>query len=463
MSKAAITVGFISLGCPKNLVDSQLMAESLLSQGLQMAANPESADVIVVNTCAFIADAREESLDTIAAACTQKANGDCRAVLVAGCLPQRYRERIQTALPDVDGFIGLDRIDEAGQIIRQVVAGQQQVFAVPAISRRIFNPAGTVVFSTGAHAFLKIAEGCNHGCAFCAIPGIRGKQRSRPSEALVQEARVLIRKGFREIDVIAQDIMAYGKDLEPPLTLPQLLVALAQIEGNFWLRLLYGYPSLLTNALLDAMAGTPAICNYLDIPVQHSHPEMLQAMRRNGTAKAVEKLPERIRRTLPQATLRTTALVGFPGETDAHFEHLRQYLANAAFDHLGVFCFSPEEGTPAEKMPAQIAPEKAAERQQILMQEQQQRVQAQLRQSKGREDLVLIDAPGRKPGEWRARNQGQAPDVDAVVWIHKAPPDWQPGMFARIIYTGFRGYDLLAKPAPVPDYSSMRTGVPSGR
>ena len=448
MSDAIFSVGFVSLGCPKNLVDSQLMAESLLSQGFQLAPDPDAADVIIVNTCAFIEDARAESLDAIEAVCEQKHAGGCQAVLVAGCMPQRYQDRIQQALPAVDGFIGLDCIDQAGTIIRQVLAARQPVFAVTAASQRIFEPKGTVVFSTGAHAFLKIAEGCNHGCTFCAIPGIRGKHRSRKTADIVQEAQTLVRKGFRELDLIAQDIMAYGKDLTPATSLDALLAALSDLGQTYWLRLLYGYPSLLTDALLETIAGTPAICHYLDIPIQHSHPDILRAMRRAGTITAVENLPARIRQCLPDATLRTTALVGFPGETDAQFQHLRAYLDAAAFDHLGVFCYSPEENTPAAALPAQVDPDVAYERQDILMQEQQKRVQTRLRHSKGQKATVLIDAPGRKPGELRARNQGQAPDVDGVVWIRNAPQSWKPGMFVEVKYNAFRGYDLIAAPSP---------------
>ena len=447
MSEIALSVGFLSLGCPKNLVDSQIMAESLLDQGFTLAPSPERADVIIVNTCAFIEDARGESLDAIEAACEQKAAGGCQAVLVAGCMPQRYQSEIQDALPSVDAFIGLDRIDEAGDIIHQLIASKEKVYAVTRKAERVFAPKSTVVFSSGAHAFLKIAEGCNHGCTFCAIPGIRGKHRSRALHELVQEAHLLLQKGFRELDLIAQDIMAYGNDLTPATSLDELLQAIATSEGEYWIRLLYGYPSLLTDALLETVAAYPAICPYLDIPIQHSHPDMLRAMRRAGTAQAAQNMPTRIRTYLPDATLRTTALVGFPGETDAHFEHLREYLAAAQFDHLGVFCFSPEAGTPAANMPNQVPTEVAASRQAMLMQDQQKRVRKALRQSKGKHARVLIEAPGKKTGTLRARHAGQAPDVDGVVWINNPLPSWKPGTFADVIYTGSRGYDLLAQPA----------------
>jgi ribosomal protein S12 methylthiotransferase len=447
LSSPKLSVGFLSLGCPKNLVDSQLMAESLLEQGLALSPSPETADVIIVNTCAFIEDARSESLDAIEAACAHKADGGtCRAVLVAGCMPQRYQKRLLAACPQVDAFIGLDQIDQAGSIIRQAIASNDTIFSVSSRSQRIFEPKGSVVFSSGAHAFLKIAEGCNHGCAFCAIPGIRGRLRSRTIGAVVDEARMLLQKGFLELDLIAQDIMAYGKDLDQTSSLTSLLDALAGLGDHFWIRLLYGYPSLLSDRLLDTMAAHRVICNYLDIPIQHSHPEILKAMRRAGTIKPVESMASRIRSVLPDATLRTTALVGFPGETPAHFNHLREYLAAAEFDHLGVFCYSAEESTPAAAMPHPVPIEVAQERQAILMQDQRKRVQKRMRKRKGETARVLIDGQGAYPAERRARHAGQAPDVDGIVRIQDAPAAWKAGMFATVRFSGFRGYDLLAQP-----------------
>lgn len=446
MTDAPLSIGFLSLGCPKNLVDSQLMAENLINNGFTLSPTPETADVIIINSCAFIEDAREESLDSIEAACQLKAAGDCRAVLVAGCMTQRYRKHIQDALPDVDGFIGLDNIDEVSSAIRTIIQKKTTAFSVSSHAKRIFDSTGNVVFSTGANAYLKIAEGCNHGCAFCAIPGIRGKHRSRHADDILREAETLLSKGFKELDIIAQDIMAYGNDLSPSTSLDRLLAPLSKLKGQYWIRLLYGYPSLLSDKLLDTMATHQTICNYVDIPIQHSHPDILRAMRRAGTITAVEEMPQKIGSLIPNACIRTTALVGFPGETDACFQHLREYLAEAQFDHVGVFCFSHEEGTIAADLPNPVDAEIAQHRKDLIMQDQQKRVQRRLQKAKEKADVVLIDAKGRKKGELRARNQGQAPDVDGVVWIRNVPADWRPGQFIPVTYTGFQDYDLLAKP-----------------
>lgn len=446
MSKTKTTcVGFISLGCAKNLVDSQLMAGRLLEDGLTLSATPEDADIVIVNTCAFIEDARSESMEMILTACALKKQGPCRAVLVAGCMPQRYRDRIHDALPDVDAFIGLDDLDRIGTIVRALDKGENGIMAISPSARRLFEPAAPVVFSSGANAWLKIAEGCNHRCAFCAIPAIRGHHRSRPLDNIVKEAGNLINSGFRELDLISQDIMSYGKDLPARPSLADLIRAIGALAGDFWIRLLYGYPSLITDELLDAIATTPAACHYLDVPIQHSHPDILRGMRRAGTIKAVDAMTGRIRKALPDAVIRTTCLVGFPGETDAHFNHLLAYCEAAQFDHLGAFVFSPEEGTPAFDMPDTPPLEVAEERYERLMTQQQTIVAEKQKTLLGQTDRILIEQGPGPDGFARGRSRRQAPEVDGETLVGNCPPTIQRGDFLTAQYTGSDDVDLLAK------------------
>ncbi len=440
-----LTVGLVSLGCAKNLVDSQVMTANLLGAGLELAAAPEQADVVLINTCAFIHDAREESIEAILDACRLKETGPCRAVVVSGCLPQRYRLDLQEALPEVDAFVGLDRLDRVAEIVRAAAAGAAPVVDVPARSRRLFEPAQPALSLTGGpFAYIKIAEGCNHPCAFCAIPGIRGRRRSRPVASIVREAAALLEAGYRELNLVAQDTTSYGRDRRDGASLPALLRALGRLGGTFWIRLLYGYPSRVDEALLAAMAETPQVCRYLDIPVQHSHPDILRAMRRANTIRAVATLPQRLRAALPGVVLRTTCLVGYPGETPAHVAHLLDYVRDAAFDHLGVFAFSPEEGTPAAAMRPRPRLSTAEQRRQQVLLAQQAVVARRARALRGERAVALLERPAGPAAAWIGRTQRQAPDVDGVTRIEGVPAHFQAGDWLPVCYTGRRGNDLLA-------------------
>ncbi len=445
-SRAPLSVGFISLGCAKNLVDSQVMADRLLAASLRLAPAPEAADVVIVNTCAFIADAREESLAMIRQACSWKRRGPCRAVLVAGCLPQRYRTRVRAALPEVDGFIGLDELDQVGDLVRQLGAGTRGVLTVSERATRLYEPgAAGVVFSGGPYAYLKLAEGCNHRCAFCAIPAIRGAYRSRPVAGILREAETLLARGFRELNLISQDTTAYGRDLGDGTSLAGLLRALGRLGGRFWVRVLYGYPAGVTRELLAAMAETPQVCHYLDIPIQHSHPDILRAMRRADTLRALRTLAERSRAVMPDVALRTTCLVGFPGETEEHVRHLIAHVAAVGFDHLGVFAYSPEEGTAGERLPNRPPARTAtARRRRVLA--AQQRVARRLGRARVHTRAeVLLDRPlPDAPGIWLARSMRQAPDVDGTTVVHGAGPQARAGDFLRVRYTAASAYDLEA-------------------
>ena len=439
-----LTVGFISLGCPKNLVDSQVMAGVLLKSGLTLAPAPEEADVVVVNTCAFIDTARAESVEAIREACDLKQNGTCRAVVVAGCLSQRYRESLWEELPEVDAFIGLDELDGIAAVVREVAAGGRGVMLVSGEARRLFEPEATFpVFSGGAYAYLKIAEGCNHACAFCAIPGIRGRHRSRPLDAIVREAERLLGMGFRELDLISQDVTYYGRDKAHGAGIPALLRALGAIGGKFWIRLLYAYPTHVSDEVLAAMGEVPQVCRYLDVPIQHSHPAILRAMRRANTIEPVADLAARCRAILPDIALRITCLVGFPGETEEHFQHLLEHVRVVEFDHLGAFTYSPEEGTPAHSMEGRPAPAVAEERRARLMEAQREIVDRKARSRIGTEDEVLLDKPAGKADVWLGRSRREAPEIDGAILVRRAR-NASPGIFVRARFTGQDEYNMEA-------------------
>jgi len=443
---ASLSVGFISLGCAKNLVDSQVMAGCLLSAGITLAHSPEEADVIVVNTCSFIEDAREESIDAVLNACELKKTAHCRAVIVAGCLPQRYDAELAKSLPEVDAFIGLDELEEIADIVERVGRGESGVRRVSDRARALFEPSmPALVFTGGPFAYLKIAEGCNHGCTFCAIPGIRGDYRSRAIPAIVREAGELLENGLKELCLISQDITAYGRDLDDGTDLPGLLRALGEIGGEYWVRLLYGHPSGVRDDLLAAMSEVPGVCRYLDIPIQHSHPDILRAMGRGGTATHVHELAGRVRAALPDAALRTTCLVGFPGETEEHFLHLLDFIRENRFDHLGTFVYSPEEDTPAVAMPDRPDRDLAEERRERLMLAQKEIVTGKCGELIGREaDILLERQHPDHDNVFIGRSERQAPEVDSVTFVEGVPADVGPGLFVSARYTEQIEYDMKA-------------------
>ncbi len=444
-----ISVGFVSLGCPKNLVDAQYMADILRADGFTLAPAPETADVAIINTCAFIGPAREEALAALRTAIGWKKQGPCRAVIATGCLPQRSAAETAALLPEVDAWLGVDGLDEIARVVRKALAGEHGRIEVTPQATRLFNPKSNgVIFSSGAYAYLKIAEGCNHACGFCAIPLIRGRQRSRPVAEIVREAESRLAAGMRELTLIAQDVTSYGRDLGAPQ--PDLCTLLRELEGlggKFWIRLLYGYPSRITPQLLDLMAGSSRICAYLDIPVQHSHPEILRAMRRADSIEAVADLAPRLRRHLPGITLRTTCLVGFPGETEAHFQHLLNYTREAAFDHLGVFPYSSEAGTAAHGLLPAVPAQVAEARQRRLMQAQQALVSRKLQQRVGTSDEILLEKNlSAEDNIWVGRSRREAPQIDNVVFITGLPGQARPGDFINVEYTDVDGYDMWAEP-----------------
>ena len=445
INHSPLTVGFISLGCAKNLVDSEIIATELMAAGFRMAPAPERADVVIVNTCAFIRDAKEESVDAVLEACAWKKRGRCRAVLVAGCLPQRYRREIQSLLPEVDAFIGLDELRQAGAIIHRVLRGERPVALISPLAQAVLEPPGNRLLFTGApYAYMKIAEGCNHTCAFCAIPQIRGRYRSRPIGRIVAEAENLLSQGIRELNLIAQDTTSYGRDLGARTNLPALLRALGRIGGRFWIRLLYGHPAHVNAGLLDAVGAVTQACCYLDLPIQHSDTIVLRAMGRPSTAERLRRTFGRIRAALPGVTLRTTCLVGFPGETERQFRNLLAFLEEIRFDHVAVFTYSKEENTRAAGLPRSVSPAKAERRKQRLMLGQKRIVDEAAQAQIGRTDDLLVERYDRKKRVWVARSRGQAPDVDGVVYVSAPADGLVPGALIRGRYVAAADYDLQA-------------------
>lgn len=410
------TVGLVSLGCAKNAVDLQVMAGHLLAAGFELAAPGVPADVMLVNTCAFIEAAREEAADEILRACEMKSDGACRAVVVSGCFAQRYGEKLTEAFPDVDAWVGIDSLDSIAELVQGVLSDPEQIFfnVDSRLPSRVFDPPLPALrFTSPAFAYLKIAEGCAHRCSYCAIPGIRGKYRSRKVNAIVKEAKALLASGVKELNVIAQDPMLYGVDFQDGTNLVALLKRLDRLPGEFWLRVLYSYPSEITDEYLEWLNTSPHAVKYVDVPVQHTDPAVLKAMARGSAAAATLSAATRLRVAVPGVTLRTTVMTGFPGETPEAFQRLLADVKEMAFDHLGAFAFSPEEGTAAAKLPNRPSLKEARRRERQVMAVQRRVWAAKAKTFVGREYAALVVEPGV------ARMASQAPEVDGVVRLAK--------------------------------------------
>ena len=428
-----MTIGLVSLGCAKNAVDLQVMSGHLLKAGHTLAPDPDNADVILVNTCAFIESAREEAAAEIARACELKRAGRCKAVVAAGCFVQRYRAEVLKEFPDLDAILGVDALDR----IVDVVGGLKSAAVPPGMPKKVFDPPIPALRLTGAaFAYLKVAEGCAHRCAYCAIPAIRGKFRSRPLKSILAEARALVKTGVKELNVIAQDPMLYGVDFRDGTNLVTLLRALDKIPGDFWVRVLYSYPSEITDAFLDWMNTSPHAVKYIDVPLQHTDPKILQAMARGSAVKATLAAAERLRAAVPGVTLRTTVMTGFPGETPATFKRMLADVKRMSFDHLGVFAFSPEEGTPAATLPRRPSLAVAERRAGEVMALQKRIWSAKARAYVGKTFRALVVAPGV------ARLASQAPDVDGVVHLRRAA---EVGAFVDVTIGKVRGFDFEEK------------------
>lgn len=440
--RKTVRCAVVSLGCPKNLVDSEQMLGWLSQSGFGLTSHLDAADAIIVNTCGFLKEAVDESITELRRLTNLKKKGHCKALIAVGCLVSRYPELVRQKVPEVDECIGvleLNRVTEATARLLGLSIHRQVDWTSPTCSHRL-------VSTPPWYAYLKIAEGCDRPCTFCVIPTIRGKQKSRPMEELVAEAQDLVEQGVRELILIAQDTTRYGVDLYGKPKLSDLVWRLAGISGVKWVRLLYCYPSLVSEKLIATMAENERVAKYIDIPLQHSHPEILMAMQRGGDDISYAKLIEKLREAMPDIAIRTAFIVGFPGETDKHFEHLLQFVKAMRFDRLGVFIFSPEEGTAAAQLPNQVPVRIAEERKHILLTVQQDISRRRNEAFIGQELEVVLEGINRRKNAYETRSQYEAPEIDGVVLVHRGSRhNERIGVFKKVKIVGADVYDLYAE------------------
>jgi ribosomal protein S12 methylthiotransferase len=489
-------IGFLSLGCPKNLVDGEVMLGMARDAGHEITSDAASADVLVVNTCAFIDSAKQESIDAILEMASQKRDGQCSRLVVTGCLAERYREELRREIPEIDAVLGTGEVEKIVDAIgargsglgardSSVAFEDSQVGAAAAAPVKFFSradktaaarleprvpnleprvpspepraPAPDYLYgadtprylTTPKHfAYVKIAEGCDYTCAFCIIPTLRGSYRSRTAESIVREARSLAERGVRELLLISQDTTFYGIDRGERGALARLLRDLNAIEGLTWIRLLYLYPTTITDDVLDAMAECEKVCRYIDLPLQHASAEVLKRMRRPGNRRTYDALLSRIRNRVPGVTLRTTLIVGFPGESDGDFAELEAFVGDTGFEHLGVFTYSHEEGTRAFGLADDVPAAVKKRRRNALMARQKKIVARAHRARIGTNASVLVDGPSPEHEMvLQGRLEGQAPDIDSVVYLTDCDPtDYAPGTLIEAKLVDARGYDLVAAP-----------------
>jgi ribosomal protein S12 methylthiotransferase len=436
-------VHLTTLGCPKNQVDSELMLGMLTEAGFPLAERPEDAECLVVNTCAFIDRAREESIDTILELAKLKQRGSCRALIVTGCLTQRYGGDILKEMPEVDGILGTSNLSRIVDLVRQAAGRHDWASSAPP---GYLYDATTPRLLTGRvpYAYVKIAEGCDMGCTFCAIPQFRGRHRSRPLADIVKEVEGLAARGVQEAILVSQDTLAYGRDIPRNGDIADLLMALGDTRMP-WIRPMYLHPAHVNDRLIERWARARVV-PYLDMPVQHGDDGVLRAMRRAVTAKRMQEIVRSFRAAIPELTIRTTVLVGFPGETETAFQNLLEFLEETGFDRLGVFTYSPEEGTPSITYADQITPEIASERSAIVQEHQDRRAWERAAALAGTLVDVLVDGPSEDPAfPFEGRTAGQAPEIDGVVYLKDR--GLTPGKFARIRIVEVEGYELVGERA----------------
>jgi ribosomal protein S12 methylthiotransferase len=455
-------IGMLSLGCPKNLVDSEVMLGLARQAGHELTRDAADADVLVVNTCAFIDSAKQESIDAILEMAEFKKGGAGKRLIVTGCLAERYRDELKSQIPEIDAVLGTGEVPD----IVKAIGGDSRVsplvfFAAPGTAPSTQPPApGTRpsyiydadtprLLATPRHyAYVKVAEGCDYKCAFCIIPTLRGAYRSRTADSIVREARGLAERGVKELLLISQDTTFYGIDRGERGALARLLRELNAIDGLEWIRLLYLYPTTIDDGVLAAMADCEKVCKYIDLPLQHASNPVLARMKRPGTRQKYDRLLQGIRDTVPQVALRTTFIVGFPGETDADVEELCRFVEDHRFEHLGVFTYSHEEGTSAFGLVDDVPAKTKTARRNQVMRLQKKLVTSRQRTRVGERARVVVDGPsGESDLVLRARLATQAPDIDASVYLTDCDPSsLSPGSFIEVDIVGARGYDLIARP-----------------
>lgn len=436
-------IGIVSLGCPKNLVDSETMLGLIHEEKYEITNDPSEAEIIIVNTCGFIESAKEESINTILQMAEYKKSGSCKYIIVTGCLSQRYAEELFNELPEADAIAGVEVYDEIGSIIKRVMNGERFIMLERSKPDVIYTSKGTFlprILTTPSYtAYLKIAEGCDNCCSYCAIPKIRGPYRSKPMEQVLKEAKALADNGVKELIVVAQDTTRYGEDLPGgKLLLADLLKELNKIESLKWIRVMYCYPNNFTDELIESFASLDKVCKYVDLPLQHASNRLLASMNRYDTREEVETLLAKLRKRIPGIVIRTTFIVGFPGETDADFEELKEFVEQQRFENAGVFAYSQEEGTVAGAMPNQIPDEIKQERYHELMALQAQISEEIHKDTEGQTLEVLVEGIEEDgSGLHYGRSYREAPDIDGLVFIEN-PGDIKPGCFVKVnILQGF--------------------------
>lgn len=434
---------FVSLGCDKNLVDTEVMLGMLTGKGYSITDDENEADVVVINTCCFIGDAKEESINNILEMAELRKSGQIKALIVTGCLAQRYKEEIQTEIPEVDAIIGTTAIDTIVETLEGVLAGQSHNHIEDINLPPVYDKK-RIVTTGGHYAYLKIAEGCDKRCSYCIIPKVRGNYRSIPMESLIAEAKQLVKFGAKELILVAQETTLYGKDLYGEKSLPKLLHELCRIDGLYWIRILYCYPEEITDELIETIRTEEKVCHYLDIPIQHASDNILKRMGRRTNQQELRDMIAKLRERIPDICLRTTLITGFPGETQEDHEELMAFVDEMEFDRLGVFTYSAEEDTPAATFDDQIDEELKKDRQAEIMELQQEIAFEKAQDAVGRTVLAIIE--GKLPDEhaYAARTYMDAPGVDGLVFVQTSA-ELMTGDFVKVKITGSYEYDLIGE------------------
>jgi len=443
-----LKAGFISLGCAKNLVDTEVMLGLLASNNITITDNPEEAEILIINTCTFIDSAKEESIATILQMADYKKHGKCQCLIVAGCLGQRYQQDLLDELPEVDAIVGTGAWHRIIEAINTTIIDKTRALLIDK-TNTIYDETMPRISTTPYYSsYVKIAEGCSNCCSYCIIPKVRGAFRSRTMESIIAEVKNLVASGVKEVNLIAQDTTSYGRDVYGSPRLTDLLKELVKIEGLLWVRLLYCYPKYFSDELIELIATEPKICNYIDLPLQHCHDDILKAMFRQDVQKDIENLLKKLRTRIPDMTVRTSFIVGFPGETEAHFEALRQFIIAQRFDRVGVFTYSQEEDTVASTLPDQISEDIKQERYHNLMSLQCQVSEELNQQLEGTVLDILIEQTGSEEDPIVCgRSYREAPDVDGQIFVENALDCKVGDVIKAVIVQGFT-YDVVAEKIP---------------
>ena len=440
----AVKVGMVSLGCSKNQVDGEIMLSLIQRDGYELCGDAEQCDVVIINTCAFIEDAKRESIEKILEFCELKRQGVIKAVVVTGCLAERYQQELVTEIPEADVILGIGRNTDIVNAIDQALQGERVVEFAP--KDELVMDAERVLTNAPYYAYIKLADGCDNRCTYCAIPNIRGRFRSRKMENILEEVRRFAAQGVTEMNLVAQDTTRYGEDIYGKLMLPELIREVCKVDGVHWVRILYCYPQRVTDELLEVMASEPKVVKYMDVPVQHASGRILKAMNRRDDYGYLRNLMQKIREKIPGVVLRTTFITGFPGETEEDFAEMTRLVKEVKFERVGCFTYSPEDGTPAYSMPEQIDEETKRRRADIVMSEQLAIAEEFARSWIGRELEVVVEGLNEETGIYYGRSYMDAPDIDTRVYFD-SPYEHETGEYVMVTVTGSQGYDLVAEEA----------------